>query len=284
MVKDYTSEIVGVRHGLLTGVSVAGRNSRNDLLCNIICDCGTEKVVRYGNFKRSKSCGCMIGEKNPPLYDIPEELKGKRKKYVKNGKLLIFENGMVFRVKGKLLFECVKFDISRGGRYDCVTYTPESRQEHVYIHRLLAEAFVPNPDNKPDVNHIDGNGKNNELSNLEWVTSKENIEHAYKTGLINKTQYDRSCVICESPTGNPKRVCDKCAPKVNRAKSIEKKIEKIKKKYAGVEKEKLTHREKNILTLRMNGRELSHIGNIYKISKQRVSEILKEIQRRVNHE
>ena len=50
------------------------------------------------------------------------------------------------------------------------------------VHRFVSECWIPNPNNKPQVNHIDNNGRNNNLSNLEWVTNSENQKHRYGLG------------------------------------------------------------------------------------------------------
>ena len=64
-----------------------------------------------------------------------------------------------------------------------VTFSIEKEKKYYSIHRLVAITFLPNPKNKPQVNHKDGDKANNKLSNLEWVTQSENGLHAYKNGL-----------------------------------------------------------------------------------------------------
>jgi hypothetical protein len=67
--------------------------------------------------------------------------------------------------------------------YVRVCVTKEGRSWNKQVHRLVAIAFIPNPENKPQVNHIDGVKSNNNVENLEWATSQENCVHAHEAGL-----------------------------------------------------------------------------------------------------
>ena len=76
----------------------------------------------------------------------------------------------------------------RAGGYRRMQIVLDSGEKvSMFIHRLMALTYLPNPENKEEVNHIDGNKLNNKLSNLEWVTKKENMLHAHKLKLRDNT-------------------------------------------------------------------------------------------------
>lgn len=86
-----------------------------------------------------------------------------------------------------------------GKGYLSVALFRNSVRKSTCIHRLVAQAFIPNPENKPEVNHIDENKLNNNVSNLEWVTPKENSNHGTRNIRIHQNKavtYNRKPVVC----------------------------------------------------------------------------------------
>jgi len=100
------------------------------------------------------------------------------------------------------------------------------KAQHLFVHRLIAIHFIPNPDNKPFINHIDCNKSNNSIDNLEWCTHKENSIHAQDNGLYTrgedhfktniskedvlyiKASKERGCDLAKKFNITPSSVCD----------------------------------------------------------------------------
>lgn len=134
-----------------------------------------------------------------------------------DGLLSVSTTGHVYRVldSGELR-ELPQHGTSRNLRYRCVRPSINGKQKSLYVHRLVAEAFIPNPHNFPQVNHIDGNPENNNVSNLEWCSASHNIKHAYETGLINHYRNSRICASCGCNISdqNKTNLCGKCLSKL----------------------------------------------------------------------
>lgn len=101
-------------------------------------------------------------------------------------------------------------------RYTAIGLFKNGKQRQYKIHRLVALSFIPNPENKSQVNHINGDKLNNSISNLEWCTSKENIRHSWDNGLrfFTDKQKKLSSEMCKKRLGinSPcsKRIVSEC--------------------------------------------------------------------------
>lgn len=117
--------------------------------------------------------------------------------YWTSGKYDVSNTGNVRRVGGKVLKPALVAGYPRvtvGGK-------------NCHIHRLVAIAFIPNPENKPCVNHKDGDKQNNHVSNLEWATYSENELHAYNVlGKVNSNHPSRFIGTDKKPSGRPKGI------------------------------------------------------------------------------
>lgn len=93
---------------------------------------------------------------------------------------LVSRDGEVFSTKSQrnLVLRTNPFGYLRVG------LTEKNKQKGYMVHRLVASAYIPNPMKKPQINHKDGDRKNNRVENLEWVTPKENIAHGIASGRI----------------------------------------------------------------------------------------------------
>ena len=130
--------------------------------------------------------------------------------------------------------------------YQRVAFYVDGKQTDFRIHRLVAKAFILSPENKPQVNHINGNKSDNHVNNLEWCTNGENVRHALRTGLIDP----RNISLAVRGEKHP------------RAKLSEKQVMEIKKKLkyrTGLSLAKEYNVTPSLISLIRNNKKWSHI-------------------------
>lgn len=122
------------------------------------------------------------------------------------------------RVKNVKFNRFVKPLLDKHG-YTCVNLYKDGKMKHLLLHRLLAIAFIPNPENKPCVDHINTDRTDNRIENLRWVTNKEN--HNNPLSLVNHANASRGRVVSEE---QKKRQSEKMKGRFKGVRKFSKKI------------------------------------------------------------
>lgn len=110
--------------------------------------------------------------------------------------------------KEKLLKPVIR---SNTYQYYFVGLLKDNKRRYFAVHRLVAQAFLPNPNNYEQVDHLDGNKLNNNVNNLEWVSAKENTNRAWSKGLAKNSEYQRKisrATMLERWKNNNHRKCN----------------------------------------------------------------------------
>lgn len=193
---------------------------------------------------------------------------------VLGGRFRVFEDGSINRVfDGTEGPACVSY-ASQNKKYATVSYMDGNKQKYAYVHRLIATAFIPNPHNYPQVNHKDGNTRNNAAKNLEWVTAKMNIRHAYETGLTNPMATAVPCAYCGAFTKAKDGICPKCKTKLSAdAQEIDRRADQAD-RYSKINPNLLSASERKYVEYAAKGMSVSEIARLCSVSRQCVSAAL----------
>ena len=106
--------------------------------------------------------------------------------------------------------------------YMYVNLSKDGKYKSVKVHIIVAKTFLENPNNLPEVNHIDGNKTNNKKENLEWCTKHENMKHAFRIGLIKSLKFGEESFNAKLTEKDVKEIRQKYIPRVYTMKMLSK--------------------------------------------------------------
>ena len=198
-------------------------------------------------------------------------------KIVLGGRFRVFSDGTINRIKDGIETPATINYKCRNKKYAVVNYMENGNQRHAYLHRIVATAFVPNPQKLPQVNHIDGDTRNNRAENLEWVTAAENMYHAFQNGLEMPGAAHKPCAICGNFTGARDGICPSCKQEIIKLRNKMEKVRRQKESFKWIDCADLPKRTACYVLYAKKGYSSSEIAKMEGVSRQAVDFSLKKV-------
>ena len=170
------------------------------------CDCGQTVVLNSNQIRRRKVLGCHSCLSKQLLSTMSDrewrDIAGYEGLYAVSslGEIYSYHSMRIMKTR----------DNGRG--YRMVGLHRDGQIKCLYVHRIVADAFLDNPDNLPEVNHKDANKSNNAVDNLEWVSSRQNYDHALENNLYERGADRRCSKLTEADVRYIKEHCVKFDP------------------------------------------------------------------------
>ena len=200
---------------------------------------------------------------------------------VLSGRFEVFPDGRINRIKDGVSAPAVVSYTGRQKKYGVVTYRNEKgKWTNAYVHRLVAAAFLPNPDHLPQVNHKDGNTRNNRVENLEWVTASQNRQHSYDIGLANPMATATPCLRCGSFTKSKTGVCPGCREEMKQEAYRIDHAADLHDRFSSLDIEHMPERMRQYVRARANGMSTNAIAAKFGVTRQAVSFMLLKAENR----
>lgn len=194
--------------------------------------------------------------------------------WVENGLFAVTKDGIVIRKKNGGHIICPVQFISKGHNRASVSCSVSGKQRWFYVHRLVAEAYIPNPDSYPQINHKDGNPRNNICTNLEWCTGKQNMQHAIRTGL--KTyHHNPRCSCGRGLVYSGLRLCNRCMENLV---SIEHRRIKMRNEWGHKDLASIPEPNRLMIIMHYSGKSMAEIGRCYGLSRERIRQIIYNVE------
>ena len=202
-------------------------------------------------------------------------------KLIFDGNVRIHDDGRVY-VKDKTQ-RFVEANLStvrpRNRDYLLSYYYEDGVQHHFYPTREIAKAFVPNPENRPFVENIDGNIYNIHVGNIRWISNEDRMVKVWETRKKNSVV----CEVCGHEYHKNREECPECRKEELRKETIQNrkqaKLDNIAEQYKYVNRDELSNEYLNILERRLAGETFGEIGEVYGVSRQAIQQKLKRMEK-----